>query len=140
VLACRTITRADGPSNERSDEGRSSRITSQPAAPAGTSAASGEPDKRLYLDDQLCDIQTLSVGRMVTHLRYAVTVRGKELDTIEVEDDHLPIGRCGTMSQRMVLSASSVDEASRRYRLVPLPGEPGEGAPLRAFRAFPLHE
>jgi diacylglycerol kinase len=103
-------------------------------------AASGEPDERLYLDDQLSDIQTLSGGRMLTHLRYAFTVRGQELDTIEIEDAHLPIGRRGATSRRVVLNANNVDEASRRYRLVPLPGEPGEGAPLRAFRAFPLHE
>lgn len=103
-------------------------------------AASGEPDERLYLDDQLSDILTMSGGRMLTHLRYAFTVRGQELDTIEIEDDHLPIGRRGTMSRRVVLNANNVEEASKRYRLVPLPGEPGEGAPLRAFRAFPLHE
>ena len=29
--------------------------------------------------------------------------------------------------------------AAKRNRLVPLPGEPGEGAPLRAFRAYPRH-
>jgi diacylglycerol kinase len=103
-------------------------------------AASGAPDERIYLDDQLSDIQTLSGGRMLTHLRYAFTVRGQELDTIEIEDDHLPIGRRGMTSRRVVLNANDVEEASRRYRLVPLPGEPGEGAPLRAFRAFPLHE
>ena len=43
------------------------------------------------------------------------------------------------LARRLVLAAESVQEATRRYRLVPLPGEPGEGAPIRAFRAFPRH-
>jgi hypothetical protein len=103
-------------------------------------ATSGTVDERLYLDAQLVDLLTMSGGRMLTHLRYAFLVRGQEVDVIDVDDDRLPIGQRGNISRRLVLSAETVSEAEQRYRLVPLPGEPGEGAPLRAFRAFPLHE
>jgi diacylglycerol kinase len=103
-------------------------------------AASGNVDERLYLDDELGELLTMSGGRMLSHLRYAFEVRGQELDTIEVAEERLPIGQRGTNSRRLVLTAGMVETAARRYRLVPLPGEPGEGAPIRAFRAFPLHE
>ena len=99
---------------------------------------SGPIDERLYMDDQLNDLLTLSGGRMITHLRYAFSVRGQEFDTIEVDDDRLPIGQRGDNSRRLILRAETVTLAASRYRLVPLPGEPGEGAPLRAFRAYPL--
>jgi 4-amino-4-deoxy-L-arabinose transferase-like glycosyltransferase len=99
-------------------------------------AASGPPTERLYLDDQLNDVLTMSGGRMVTHLRYAFSVTGQEFDTIEVDDDPLPIGRRGSESRRLILHPDTVVYATTRYRLVPLPGEPGEGAPLRAFRAY----
>jgi hypothetical protein len=101
-------------------------------------ARSGTPDERLYLDYELTDLLTMSGGRMITHLRYAFTVRGQEFATIEVDDDRLPIGQRADNSRRLILHAESVRDAARRYRLVPLPGEPGEGAPLRAFRAYPL--
>jgi 4-amino-4-deoxy-L-arabinose transferase-like glycosyltransferase len=101
-------------------------------------ARSGPVDERLYLDDQLNELLTLSGGRMITHLRYAFTVTGQEFDTIEVEDDRLPIGQRGDNSRRLILRAETVPTAAKQYRLIPLPGEPGEGAPLRAFRAFPL--
>jgi hypothetical protein len=100
--------------------------------------ASGPIDERLYLDDTLIELQTLSGGRMVTHLRYAFSVTGQEFDTIDVGDDRLPIGRTGNNSRRLILHADTVPEALTKYRLEPLPGEPGEGAPLRAFRAYPL--
>jgi hypothetical protein len=103
-------------------------------------AISGGPGERVYLDDQLAEQLTMTGGRMLTHLRYAFTVIGQELDTIELDDDRLPIGQRGTTSRRLILSAETVGYASRRYRLVPLPGEPGEGAPLRAFRAFPRRD
>jgi 4-amino-4-deoxy-L-arabinose transferase-like glycosyltransferase len=99
---------------------------------------SGPPDERLYLDYALTDLLTMSGGRMITHLRYAFSVSGQEFDTIQVDDTRLPIGQRGDTSRRLILNAQSVAAAASRYRLVPLPGEPGEGAPLRAFRAFPL--
>ena len=102
-------------------------------------ARSGPPDERLYLDHELIHLLTMSGGRMITHLRYAFTVAGQEFTTIEVDDDRLPIGTLPSSSRRLILHADSVPVAAKRYRLVPLPGEPGEGAPLRAFRAFPLH-
>ena len=101
-------------------------------------AASGPTDERLYLDQELNELLTLSGGRMITHLRYAFSVTGQEFDTIQVDDDRLPIGRSGNNSRRLILHSETVPEALTRYRLVPLPGEPGEGAPLRAFRAYPL--
>jgi len=101
-------------------------------------ARNGPIDERLYLDDQLNDLLTLSGGRMVTHLRYAFTVTGQEFDTIDVADDPLPIGQRGDNSRRLILRAETIPVAARQYRLIPLPGEPGEGAPLRAFRAYPL--
>lgn len=103
-------------------------------------AASGKVDERLYLDDELGEQLTMSGGRMLSHLRYAFLVRGQEQDTIEIDEERLPIGQRGTSSRRLVLSAGSVEMAAQRYRLVPLPGEPGDGAPIRAFRAYPLHE
>jgi diacylglycerol kinase len=103
-------------------------------------AASGSVDDRLYLDHELGELLTMSGGRMLSHLRYAFLVRGQEQDTIEINEERLPIGQRGTASRRLVVSAGSVEMAARRYRLVPLPGEPGEGAPIRAFRAYPLHE
>jgi hypothetical protein len=101
-------------------------------------AASGPTDERLYMDSALNELLTLSGGRMVTHLRYAFSVTGQEHTTIEVDEDRLPIGRSGNNSRRLILHADTVPETLTRYRLVPLPGEPGEGAPLRAFRAYPL--
>ncbi len=101
-------------------------------------ARSGPVDERLNLDDRLNDLLTLSGGRMITHLRYAFSVTGQEFDTMDVEDDRLPIGQRGDNSRRLLLHAETVPLAAQRYRLVPLPGEPGDGAPLRAFRAFPL--
>jgi hypothetical protein len=103
-------------------------------------AASGSVDERLYLDDELGEVLTMSGGRMLSHLRYAFAVRGQELDPIEVDEERLPIGQRGTSSRRLVLTAEMVETAARRYRLVPLPGEPGEGSPIRAFRAYPIHE
>lgn len=101
-------------------------------------ARSGPVDERLYLDDRLNDLLTMSGGRMITHLRYAFSVTGQEFDTMDVEDDRLPIGQRGDNSRRLLLHAETVPLAAQRYRLVPLPGEPGDGAPLRAFRAYPL--
>jgi 4-amino-4-deoxy-L-arabinose transferase-like glycosyltransferase len=101
-------------------------------------AASGPTDERLYMDSALNELLTLSGGRMVTHLRYSFSVTGQEHTTIEVDEDRLPIGRRGNNSRRLILHADTVPETLTRYRLVPLPGEPGEGAPLRAFRAYPL--
>jgi hypothetical protein len=97
-------------------------------------------DERLYLDDALMEQLTLSGGRMLSHLRYAFEVRGQELDTIQIDGERLPVGQRGVSSRRLVLAAETVELARQRYRLVPLPGEPGEGAPLRAFRAFALRD
>ena len=101
-------------------------------------ARSGPIDERLYLDDQLADVLTLSGGRMLTHLRYAFAVTGQEHNTIDVKDDPLPIGQRAGSSRRLILRAETIPVAAMQYRLVPLPGEPGDGAPLRAFRAYPL--
>jgi hypothetical protein len=103
-------------------------------------ATSGPTSERLYLDDQLNELRTLSGGRMITHLRYAFSVTGQEFTTIEVNKERLPIGQRGDNSRRLILHAESVPLAATRYRLVPLPGEPGDGAPLRALRAFPLRK
>jgi hypothetical protein len=103
-------------------------------------ATSGPTSERLYLDDQLNELRTLSGGRMITHLRYAFSVTGQEFTTIEVDEERLPIGQRGDNSRRLIVHAESVPLAATRYRLVPLPGEPGDGAPLRAFRAFPLRK
>jgi hypothetical protein len=103
-------------------------------------AESGERTERLHLDDALGGLPTLSGGRMLAHLRYAFEVAGHEVDTIELDEDRLSIGPRGAESRRLVLRAETVPPAAARYRLVPLPGEPGEGAPLRAFRAFPLRQ
>jgi 4-amino-4-deoxy-L-arabinose transferase-like glycosyltransferase len=100
-------------------------------------AGSGRPGERIYLDDALTDVLTMSGGRMITHLRYAFTVAGQEFTTINVHSDSLPLSLHGASSRRLILNAASVPAAAERYRLVPLRGEPGEGAPLRAFRAFP---
>ena len=101
-------------------------------------ARSGPLDERLYLDDQLNDLLTLSGGRMLTHLRYAFAVQGQEQNTIDVKDDPLPIGQRAGSSRRLIMRAETVPVAAVQYRLVPLPGEPGDGAPLRAFRAYRL--
>jgi hypothetical protein len=100
-------------------------------------AGSGRPGERIYLDDALTDVLTMSGGRMMTHLRYAFTVAGQEFTTINVHSDSLPLSLRSASSRRLILNAASVPAAAERYRLVPLRGEPGEGAPLRAFRAFP---
>ncbi|MCC7371321.1 MAG: glycosyltransferase family 39 protein [Chloroflexi bacterium] len=100
-------------------------------------AGSGPRSERLYLDENLNDLLTMSGGRMLSHLRYAFSVTGQEFDTVDLDDDALPVGRRGSDSRRLILRAETVPMAQKRYRLTPLPGEPGEGAPLRAFRAFP---
>ena len=52
-------------------------------------AASGKVDERLYLDDELGELLTMSGGRMLSHLRYAFLVRGQEQDTIQIDEERL---------------------------------------------------
>jgi hypothetical protein len=100
-------------------------------------AASGAPDERVYLDDELADVRTFSGGQVLDHLTFAFAVIGQEYDIIDVEREPLPIGRSGPQSKRLLLAADDIEPAAARYRLEPLPGDPGDGASLRAFRAFP---
>jgi 4-amino-4-deoxy-L-arabinose transferase-like glycosyltransferase len=102
-------------------------------------AATGTTEDRVYIDDQLAEVLTLSGGRMLDHLRFGLSVAGQEYDTIDVEHQSLPIGRTGTISRRLLLAPQTVDEASARYRLEPLLGDAGDGAQVRSFRAFPLN-
>lgn len=100
-------------------------------------AESGSLEDRVYLDDELADVRTFSGGQMLQHLQYGLLVVGQEVQVIDVEDDRLPIGRHGTQSKRLIIAADDLEPAAARYHLEPLPGDPGDGAALRAFRAFP---
>lgn len=93
--------------------------------------------ERVYLDDRLESVLTMSGGRMLTHLRYGFTVTRQEFEIVPLERVSLPLAAVGSDSRRLILSAESVPELELIYRLTPLPGEPGAGAPLRAFRARP---
>ena len=64
------------------------------------------------MDDSLNEVLTLSGGRMVAHLRYAFMVTGQEFDTIEVDDQRLPIGRRGDDSRRLILPRRMVARRS----------------------------
>lgn len=96
----------------------------------------GSPDETVYLDDQLATLPTMSGGRMLTQLRYLFTLNRQEVDTVNVAQGPLPIGQRGTASRRLVLRAENVAVAAARYRLEPLPGDPGDGSPIRVFRAY----
>jgi 4-amino-4-deoxy-L-arabinose transferase-like glycosyltransferase len=98
--------------------------------------ASGARDERVYVDAGLAQALTMSGGRTLTHLRYAFLVTGQEYDTLDVRQQPLPLGRAATSSRRLVLRGEDVPAVEGLYRLDPLPGEPGPGAPLRAFRAY----
>src|SRR5215217_2020666 len=54
------------------------------------------------------------------------------------ETDGSPVGQAGAASRRVVLSAGCKPGVAARYRLGPLPVDPGDGASLRAFRAYRL--
>jgi hypothetical protein len=97
----------------------------------------GSPTERVYLDAQLVPLRTMSGGRMYTQIRYLLLVRGQEYEQFDLASQTLPVGRPGVESRRVVLSAASVEAAAARYRLVPLRGDPGDGSPIRVFRAFP---
>jgi len=99
-------------------------------------AVSGSARERVYLDDQLVTVLTMSGGRMLTHLRYGFLVARQEYEVVALSQTRLPVGERGSASRRLILSAESVPAMAQQYRLVPLRGDPGEGAPIRAFRAF----
>ena len=98
--------------------------------------ARGSRRERVYLDGQLAMLRTMSGGRLYGQMRYLLILRRQEYEPFDFARQSLPIGRPGSGSRRIVLSAETVAVAAARYRLVPLPGEPGEGAPVRAFRAY----
>jgi hypothetical protein len=96
----------------------------------------GSRTERVYLDVQLAAIRTISGGRMYSQIHYLLLLQGQELQALDFSRQELPIGRPGSASRRVVLSAASLDEVTRRYRLVPLPGDPGVGSLIRVFRAY----
>jgi len=96
----------------------------------------GSRTERVYLDVQLAAVRTISGGRMYSQIRYLLLLRGQEFQLFDLARDVLPVGSRGSVSRRLVLSASSVGEAGARYRLEPLPGDPGDGSPIRVFRAY----
>jgi len=98
----------------------------------------GQLDDRVYLDDQLTSGDTNSNRRGLRDVQFMLTVLGQEYDDVNVAQQPLPVGRSAGASRRVVLSEESVGAAAARYRLVPLPGEPGDGARIRAFRAYSL--
>lgn len=101
-------------------------------------AGDRQPQERVYIDAALVDVVTLSGGRMLTHLRYAMDVNGQEFEVIRLSERRLPVGTRGITSRRVVLSAESAALVESQYRVVAHQGDPGEGAPLRVFRAYPL--
>jgi hypothetical protein len=98
---------------------------------------SGSTRERVYLDDRLQTVLTLSGGRMLTHLRYGFLVTRQEYEVVILSQMRLPVGERASASRRVILSADSVPVMAQLYRLLPLPHDPGEGAPVRAFRVFP---
>jgi hypothetical protein len=99
---------------------------------------SGDLHERVYLDGQLGSAEINSNRRGLRDFEYMLTVHGQEYDTIDVALRSLPFGPTGRASRRIVLTQESLPLAAARYRLVPLPGSPGDGARFRAYRAFPL--
>ena len=92
--------------------------------------------EKVYLDDRLADVLTMSGGRMLTHLRFAFELSGQDFGTIDVEVDRLPVGRGRIVSRRLILNAESVPLVEQRYRLEPLEGGPPEGTLFRVYRAY----
>jgi hypothetical protein len=120
-------------------------VTDRLAAPDGNNRAllavaeaisRGPRSERVYLDVQLAALRTMSGGRMYTQVRYLLLVRGQEFQAFDVARQELPLGSRDSASRRVVVSAGSLDAAAARYRLVRLPGDPGEGATIRVFRAY----
>jgi hypothetical protein len=99
----------------------------------------GHASERVYLDQRLSSATTNSNRRGLRDARYLLLMGNQEYDTIDVTRQPLPLGQAGTASRRLVLSQESVAFASHHYRLVPLPDEPGEGALVRAERAYSIN-
>jgi hypothetical protein len=102
--------------------------------------ASGRRGERVYVDASISNLETMSGGRTLQHLRFAFSVVEQSITVINLERTALPVGRGGIQSRRLVLGSASVARAQARYRLVPVEGDPGPDAPLRVFRAYPLAE
>jgi 4-amino-4-deoxy-L-arabinose transferase-like glycosyltransferase len=98
---------------------------------------SGPLEERIYVDHALSSADTLSGGRLHRILRVGLTLRHQDYQEVDLQPGILPLGGSPDESRRLVLRADNVIRAAGWYRLEPLPGEPGGGAPLRAFRAYP---
>lgn len=102
--------------------------------------ASGRRGERVYIDASISDLETMSGGRTLQHLRFAFSVVEQSITVINLERTALPVGRGSIQSRRLVLGSASVARAQARYRLVPVEGDPGPNEPLRVVRAYPLAE
>jgi hypothetical protein len=84
----------------------------------------------VYLDRQLRSIDTYDGGSLMDPFRLMLSARGYPYRQLDLARD------TGSNNPRLlVLAEESVSRAERRYRLEPLPGEPGGGSPVRVFRA-----
>jgi 4-amino-4-deoxy-L-arabinose transferase-like glycosyltransferase len=99
-------------------------------------AQDGRPDDPVYLDRKLKETPPLNVGRHLEVLSVGFMVAGQRFDAFDPAGTALPRAARGT-GHRLILHPDSLLIAERRYRLQPLPGEPGTDAPVRAFLAYP---
>jgi hypothetical protein len=74
-------------------------------------------------------------GGLLLAIGFSLEVRGQKFQVVDVETGRLPAAR--RVGHRLVLHPDTVELAAVRYRLEPLPGEPGSDAPVRAFVAYP---
>jgi 4-amino-4-deoxy-L-arabinose transferase-like glycosyltransferase len=96
----------------------------------------GPPQERVYVDHALSSVHTISGGRLHRILRLGMALRQQDYEEVDLGPASLSLGPGPDESRRIVLRTDNVSRAAGWYRLEPLPGEPGAGAPLRAFRAY----
>ena len=73
---------------------------------------------------------------MLNHLRYGFAVEEQASTIVDLRRDQVPFGQPGSVPRRLISRAEDVESVQATYRLVPLRGEPGPEAPLRAFRVY----
>jgi hypothetical protein len=90
----------------------------------------------VYLDHELRNAPTLSGGHLLRTVETGLTLRAQRHAVVDLERQPPPLPTRRADFLPLVVRGDRVDLAARHYRLVPLDGEPGPGAPLRAFRAY----
>jgi 4-amino-4-deoxy-L-arabinose transferase-like glycosyltransferase len=95
----------------------------------------GRRHETVYLDDSFNDVRIMG-GRLLDHLAWSLEVRGQKSEVFDAKNDRV-LGRTPGASRLLVLDPSNVEQASRRYRLEPLPSAL-PNPPMLVVRAYRL--